>query len=64
MSNEAYGAREAARQNRSIADDPKALDWSEHVRRVQTGQALKEPRRTMAPDLCRPRRALLDKVGK
>jgi hypothetical protein len=54
---EAFGQKEATRMNRSIADDPKALDWSEHVRRVQTGQALKEPRRTTAP------RPLLDKVG-
>jgi hypothetical protein len=61
MPTEAYGTREASK---SLADDPKALDWSEHVRRVAQDTALKTPRRTMAPDLCGPRRALIDKVGK
>jgi hypothetical protein len=61
---EAYGQKEASRVNRSIADDPKALDWSEHVKRVSQDTGLKTPRRTVAPDLCGPRRPLLDKVTK
>ena len=61
MASEAYGTREVSK---SLADDPKALDWDAHVKRVQQDAALKTPRRTVAPDLCGPRRPLLDKVTK
>jgi hypothetical protein len=60
---EAFGQKEAARMQRSIADDPKDRDWDEHVRRVSQDSALKTPRRSVAPDLCGPPRALIDKVG-
>jgi hypothetical protein len=64
MPNEAYGQKEASRVNKSLADDPKDRDWDEHIRRVQQDAALKTPRRTVAPDLCGPRRPLLDKLAK
>jgi hypothetical protein len=61
MSNEVYGRREAQRMTKSIADDPKALDWSEHIRRVSQGN--KAPHRVSYPPLVSPPRAILDKVG-
>jgi hypothetical protein len=61
MATEAYGTREVSK---SLADDPGALDWNVHVKRVQQDAALKAPRRTVAPDLCGPPRSLIDKVGK
>jgi hypothetical protein len=51
MSGEAYGHREAQRVNKSLADDPKALDWAEHVRRVSRDSAAKQPRRVQYPSL-------------
>jgi hypothetical protein len=61
MPTEAYGTREASK---SLADDPKALDWNEHVRRVAQDTALKTPRRMAGPDRSGTVRVLLDKVGK
>jgi hypothetical protein len=62
MPSEAYGAREASRANKSIADDPDDRNWDVHIRRVQQDAGLKTPRRTVAPDLCGPPRPLLDKL--
>jgi hypothetical protein len=61
MSNEAYGQREAQRMSKSIADDPKALDWAEHVRRVSQDSALKQPRRTPYPSLAGTVKVIGDK---
>jgi hypothetical protein len=45
---EAFGQKEATKMNRSLADDPKALDWDAHVKRVQQDAALKTPRNTVS----------------
>jgi hypothetical protein len=65
MPGEAYGQREASRMSKSLADDPDDRNWDVHRARVMDrgSAAIKEPRRSVAPDLCGPRRALLDKVG-
>ena len=52
MPTEAYGTREVLK---SLADDPGALDWNVHVKRVQQDAALKAPRRTAGPDPVRHR---------
>jgi hypothetical protein len=64
MPNEAYGQREASRMNKSIADDPKALDWSEHVRRVSQDSAAKAPRKVSYPAAVGGLKTLIDKVGR
>jgi hypothetical protein len=62
MPTEAYGQREASRVNKSLADDPDDRNWDVHIKRVQQDATLKAPRRTVAPSLCGPPRALLDKL--
>ena len=61
---EAYGQKEASRVNKSLADDPDDRNWDVHRARVMDrGSAdLKQVRRTVAPSLCGPPRALLDKL--
>jgi hypothetical protein len=64
MPSEAYGAREASRVNRSLADDPDDRNWDVHIRRVQQDAALKEVRRTTNPNMAGVVRTLIDKVGR
>jgi hypothetical protein len=62
MPTEAYGTREVSK---SLADDPDDRNFDVHRARVRDrgSAALKEPRRTVAPDLSGgPRRPLLDKL--
>jgi hypothetical protein len=63
MPTEAHGTREASK---SLADDRDDRNFDVHRARVRDrgSAALKEPRRSVAPDLCGPRRAILDKLAK
>ena len=64
MPNEAYGQREASRMNKSLADDPDALNWDAHVKRVSQDAALKAVRRTMNPNMAGEVKTLIDKVSR
>jgi hypothetical protein len=59
---EAFGQKEARRMQGSIAGDPKALDWSEHVRRVSQDSAAWAPK-VPYPPAVGGLRTLVDKVG-
>jgi hypothetical protein len=61
---EAFGQKQATKMNRSLADDPQALDWDAHVRRVQQDGALKAVRRTMNPNMAGEVKTLIDKVSR
>jgi hypothetical protein len=50
--------------NKSLADDPDALNWDAHVKRVSQDAALKAVRRTMNPNMAGTVKTLIDKVGR